>query len=149
MPAPNEEERISRLLKKDCAAGEITATRLFSCLAASAPERLVRTGKGGYSDRSSSSASPLLTTAGNGPRENTATAASDVNMPLIISKVDKYAVQACRVRGGWPRSATRKIIVTRHNSGRNGTSAMGPSRAHHAIAGGSFGSKRTACPGSG
>jgi hypothetical protein len=100
------------LLKNDCAAGEIIATRLFNCFAASDPDKLVRAGKGGYSVRSSSSASPLLTTAGNGPSENTATAASDVNMPLITSKVDKYAVQACRVRGGCPRSATLKIIVT-------------------------------------
>src|SRR5207245_11669050 len=100
MPAPNDDERISRLLKSDCAAGEMTATRLLSCFEASLPDIVPFLGKRGYSDRSSSSASPLPTTEGNGPRENTTTTASDVRIPLMTSSVDKYAVHAWRVRGG-------------------------------------------------
>src|SRR5438309_6948785 len=130
MPAPNDDERISRLLKSDCAAGEMTATRLLSCFEASLPDIVPFLGKRGYSDRSSSSASPLPTTEGNGPRENTTTTASDVRIPLMTSSVDKYAVHAWRVRGGCPRSATLRIIVTRHNSGRTGTRTIVPSRPH-------------------
>src|SRR5260370_37435558 len=149
MPAPNDDERISRLPKRDWPAGETTATRLFSCLEASLPDIVPFLGKCGYSDRSSSSASPLLTTEGNGPRENTTTTPSDVRIPLMINSVDRYAVQAWRVRGGCPRSATLRIIVTRHNSGRTGTRRIGTSRPHNGIAGGSFGSRRTPCSGSG
>src|SRR6266436_5347749 len=149
MPAPNDEERISRLPKSDCAAGEMTATRLLSCLEASLPDIVPSLGKRGYSDRSSSSASPLLTTDGNGPREKTTTTANEVRIPLMTRSVDRYAVHAWRVRGGCPRSATLRIIVTRQSTGRTGTKTMGPSRPHHGIAGGSFGSKRRVCSGSG
>src|SRR5260370_3016709 len=134
MPAPNDDERISRLPKSDWPAGEMTATRLFSCLEASPPVIVPSLGKRGYSDRSSSSAKPLLTTEGNGPRENTTTTPSDVRIPLMISSVDRYAVQAWRVRGGGPRIATLRIIVTRPNNGRMGTERIGTSRPHNVTA---------------
>src|SRR5260370_1133216 len=140
---------MSRLPKSDWRAGEMTATRLFSCVEASAPVIVTFLGRRGYSARSSSAPSPLLTTEGNGPRENTTTTPNEVRIPLMINSVDRYAVQAWRVRGGCPRSATLRIIVTRHNSGRTGTRTIGPSRPHNGIAGGSFGSRRTACSGSG
>src|SRR5260370_12206570 len=118
MPAPNDDESISRLPKSDWPAGEMTATRLFSCLEASPPVIVPFLGKRGYSDRSSSSASPLLTTEGNVPRENTTTTPNEVSIPLMINSVDRYAVQASPFRRGCPPTPPLQILVTIHNTVR-------------------------------
>src|SRR5207248_6214299 len=103
--------------------------------------------RAGNSVRSSNSESPVATIAGTDPKENNSTEAADVKNPLIIKRVERKAVQAYRMRGACPRNATRIMIVTKHNNGRNSTRIPTDSRAHHGIAGASFGSIRAGTSG--
>src|SRR5437870_6304311 len=93
-PAPKLLERTSRLLKKDCAVGAITATSGFNSDEASAPLSSLLAGRAGKSVRSSSSEKPVATIAGTDPNENKSTDAADVKNPLIIKSVERKPVQA-------------------------------------------------------
>ena len=99
-------------------------------------------GRLGNMARSSKSLSPPLTTAGRGTKETLSTAAAEVMNPLMISSVDKNAVQACFTRGGWLRIDALKIIATNDNSGSISISGEKAIFAHQGIAGGSLAATR-------
>src|SRR5437667_12073129 len=92
-PAPKLLESTSRLLKKDCAVGAITATSGFNSEEASAPLSSLLAGRAGKSVRSSSSERPVATIAGTDPNENKSTDAADVKNPLTIKSVERKPVQ--------------------------------------------------------
>src|SRR5260370_19900281 len=66
----------------------------------------------------------------------------EVNIPLMISRVERNERQAKRVRGGRPRMATRTISVTMHKMGSSKTRGESANFAHRGTGGGSFGSRR-------
>jgi len=84
---------------------------------------------------------PLLTTAGRGTNATASTAAAEVKKPPITSSVDKNAVHACLILGGWLRIEMRNTMVTRHKMGKASTSVERRIRAHNGTAGGNFGCK--------
>src|SRR5215471_4371462 len=117
----------------------MTATSGFSSAATVTPDIGLAAGTEGNIVRSSRSLRPLLTTVGSGTNEIAKTAAADVRKPLTINKVDKKAVQACLVRGGWFRVETRITMVSKHNSGNTRMSGQNASLAQNEMGGGSWG----------
>src|SRR5882724_1360403 len=148
-PAPNTAEGISLWLNQELRAGEITATSGFSCSETSFAVIDVAVGRAGYALLPSNSFRLRLTIAGSGTNANTSTAATDVSMPLTISRVARKDTHACRVRGGSPLIATRRTRATRHNNGSTRTSGLIATFASMGTGGGSLGSNRFGCSGGG
>ncbi len=105
-------------------------TRGFSCAETSALLRSVDDGSVGNWFRSSSSGSPVLTSAGMGTKETSSTVPTVVRMPLTTRSVERNDTQAYFTRGGWLRNATRRITATTHSTGSTRTSGERLTRAH-------------------
>src|SRR5712691_1668229 len=120
----------------------MTATNGLRSAARAVPDMVLAEGSCGKTVLSSRSPRLLLTIAGRGTKATDRTAAAEVRNPLMISSVDKNAVQACLTRGGWLRVEARSTIDTRHKRGRTKISGEHTSLAHQGTIGGSLGSRR-------